>query len=272
MTAGTGSADAAQAAAWRDARAAASRAQVDVHLLVDEDVSLAQEVIRLAWGDQQVPQSNLLRALAHAGANLCAATRDGRPLGVVLGFLGWTDGLHLHSHMTAVVGGEQSRGVGYALKLRQRAECLDAGVREVRWTFDPLIARNAYFNLVKLGVEVIAFRSDFYGPMDDLINAGDSSDRFEVSWVLDSPRVADAVAGRRRQPPPGAEWLAVPSDYEGLRRTDPAQAQCLRIAWREQLQRRTLEPRGAVDWVDGGYSFSTGVPTVAAPPKEGRRG
>lgn len=35
-----------------------------------------------------------------------------------------------------------------------------------------------------------AFFPDFYGAMDDAVNAGDHSDRFEVSWRLDSERTA----------------------------------------------------------------------------------
>lgn len=251
-------------AAWRDARTAAKMAQVQVRPLLGADVEIAQDVIRQAWGPQQVPQNNLLRALAHAGSTLIAATRAGRPLGVVMGFLGWTGGLHVHSHMTAVVADEQSRGVGYALKLWQRAECLDSGISEVRWTFDPLIARNAYFNLVKLGVDVIAFRPDFYGSMDDIVNAGDTSDRFEVSWALSSARVADAVAGRRRVLSPVTRALAVPPDYDLLRRTDPERARALRRSWRADLQ-RLLVSGAAVEWADGGYSIGD---ASSRPPAE----
>ena len=64
---------------------------------------------------------------------------------------GSPDGPHLHSHMLATVPEWQSRGVGFALKLAQRAAALDAGFDDVRWTYDPLLARNAWFNLTKLG-------------------------------------------------------------------------------------------------------------------------
>ena len=85
------------------------------------------------------------------------------PSAPLLGFLGWHDGLHLHSHMNAVDPAARGRGIGLALKLRQRALCLEHGVAEVRWTYDPLIRRNARMNLVRLGAEVIAFHPDFYG-------------------------------------------------------------------------------------------------------------
>ncbi len=65
------------------------------------------------------------------------------PVGATLGFLGWSGGLHLHSHMNAVDPAARGRGIGVALKLRQRAVCLAHGVDEMRWTYDPLIRRNA---------------------------------------------------------------------------------------------------------------------------------
>ena len=66
-------------------------------------------------------------------------------IGYVLGWAGVDpdDGLHLHSHMLAALPDRRHRGVGYALKLAQRAQALDQGIDLVRWTFDPLVARNA---------------------------------------------------------------------------------------------------------------------------------
>ena len=97
--------------------------------------------------------------------------------------------------MNAVDPAARGRGIGVALKLRQRAVCLEHGVDEVRWTYDPLIRRNARMNLVRLGAEVVAFHPDFYGGLDDAITGADHSDRFEVRWRLDSPRTARALAG-----------------------------------------------------------------------------
>ena len=73
----------------------------------------------------------------------------------------------------AAVPGWQDRGVGRALKLAQRAHCLDVGIEEVRWTFDPMVARNARFNLVKLGAEATRLLPDFYGEMTDRLNRDD---------------------------------------------------------------------------------------------------
>lgn len=242
-----------EAAARRHAHAAAARAGVDVREIDGADVAAAQQVIAEAWGPGQAP-ANLLQALAHAGNVVLAAFRDGRPIGVAFGFLGWTGGLHLHSHMTAVTTACRSHGVGYALKAAQRAICLERGIGEVRWTYDPLIARNAYFNLVKLGAEVRDFRPDFYGAMSDTVNAGDHSDRFEVSWLLSSDRAVAALEHGVRPRFEGGEPVAVPADFAALRQSDPDAASAVRLASRERfaaLFAAGLRP----EWGDGGYVF-----------------
>ena len=114
--------------------------------------------------------------------------------------------------MNAVDPAARGRGIGVALKLRQRAVCLAHGVTEMRWTYDPLIRRNARLNLVRLGAEVVAFLPDFYGELGDAITGADRSDRFEVRWRLDAPRTV------RRSPShphpsgvPRAGWRSSPT-------------------------------------------------------------
>ncbi len=245
--------------AWSVAREAASRAGVEVRELRSSDIAIAQEVIGTVWGAQQIPQSNLLRAFAHAGSTLLGALMDERPVGTTLGFLGWEGGLHLHSHMTAVVPSHLSAGVGYALKLWQRAVCLREGFGEIRWTYDPLVARNAQFNLVKLGAVVMAMHPNFYGAMDDIVNAGDESDRFEVSWRLNSPRVLAAAAGHPLRPVDVVRSHAIPKDYTALARTDPAAARAARIATRDAVL--AAERDGlTIEWDGGAYRFTRPQP------------
>ena len=107
-------------------------------------------------------------------------------VGFVLGWAGVDgEGLHVHSHMLAALPERRHRGVGYALKLGQRAQALAQDIHVARWTFDPLVARNAWFNFGKLGAVADAFGRAFYGEMTDEINAGDRSDRLVVRWDLD---------------------------------------------------------------------------------------
>ena len=176
-------------------------------------------------------------------------------VGFAVGFLGWSPVLHVHSHQVGVVDGHRRRGVGYALKLAQRHTCLAQGITDMRWTFDPLVRRNAAFNLGALGARAAAFHVDFYGAMGDAINDGDASDRLEAIWTLASPlpstvgpapAIDDDLVSllvKRNgwplltgtEPSPGAV-LAVPPDYETLRRRDPARSKAWRAACREILQ------------------------------------
>jgi len=216
------------AEAYRRADAAAEAARVTVRLADPPDMAGVIGLFERTWGTGRSPDRSMLLALDYAGNTVIAAIADGRPVGAALGFLGWSGGVHLHSHMAAVVPWRRSGGVGYALKLFQRAVCLEHGVTDMRWTFDPLIRRNAHFNLVKLGAEVTQFLPDFYGRLDDAITGVDQSDRFEVHWRLTSERVRRALAG---EPPP--EWsvterLPLDVDFEQLRATDPEAAGRLR--------------------------------------------
>ncbi len=245
--------------AWSVAREAASRAGVEVRELQSGEIAIAQEVIGAVWGPQQIPQSNLLRAFAHAGSTLLGALVGERPVGTTVGFLGWEGGLHLHSHMTAVIPSHLSAGVGYALKLWQRAVCLREGFGEIRWTYDPLVARNAQFNLVKLGAVVMTMHPNFYGAMDDIVNAGEESDRFEVSWHLDSPRVLAAAAGDPFRPVDVVRSHAIPKDYTTLARTDPVAARAARIATRDAVL--AAERDGlTIEWAAGAYRFTRPQP------------
>lgn len=219
-------------AARRDAEAAARAAGVEIRPATRAGVQAVQDVVAAVWGPGQRLQANLLMAMAHAGGTVAAAVRGDEPVGACVGFLGWHDGVHLHSHMAAVTAGARATGVGYALKLWQRAVCLEHGIPEIRWTYDPLVRRNACFNLVKLGARVVDYRPDFYGEMDDAVNAGDHSDRFEVSWLLGSDDVAAALLGTPSVAA-GPEGLVVlPADYDTLRREDPAAAR----RWRERVR------------------------------------
>src|SRR5699024_8773798 len=91
--------------------------------------------------------TELLRALTKAGNYVTGAYDGAELIGACVGFFGEPAGAALHSHIAGVTGAARGRHVGFALKLHQRAWALRRGVREIAWTFDPLIRRNAYFNL-----------------------------------------------------------------------------------------------------------------------------
>ena len=57
------------------------------------------------------------------------------------------------------------------------------------WTYDPLLSRNAYLNIAKLGAVCSTYRRSEYGDMRDGLNAGLPSDRFQVDWWVNTRRV-----------------------------------------------------------------------------------
>src|SRR5262249_50411291 len=129
------------------------------------------DLLIAVWGRADGPPLNreTLRALSHSGSYVAGARSGGRLVGGIVAFLGRDpDGTTtLHSHMLGVREEARGLGTGRALKEHQRRWALERGIEEVRWTFDPLVRRNARFNLVALGAEAVAYHEDFYGPMDD---------------------------------------------------------------------------------------------------------
>jgi predicted GNAT superfamily acetyltransferase len=183
------------------AAATAARA-ADLAVAEVDDIATLADVARLfdvVWsqpGEAPMISASTLKALAHAGNYISAAIHDDAIVGGLIGFLGFHDGeLQLHSHILGVSPALQGRSIGFALKQHQRAWALAHGITTITWTFDPLVRRNAFFNLTKLGATVTAYYENFYGEMPDAINAGQESDRVLVDWQLDSGPVVRASDG-----------------------------------------------------------------------------
>lgn len=242
-----------ESSAENDLHRAEQQAQVEVRLLVEpSELEDAQKVFDEVWpssdGSTQLPR-NLMRAIVHAGGYCSAAYRDGLPIGAAFGFAGRhqaADGwhTHLHSHMAGALEQYRNKNIGTALKLHQRVWAKQVGLETIVWTFDPLVRRNARFNLVKLGVEVDGFEPNHYGEMDDGINSGDATDRLFAWWWVDSDRVDAALAGELGTLDPAAMLAAgrdirevkLPEDIVAIRAADLAAAQQWRLRVREELQ------------------------------------
>ena len=235
-----------------------------------DSMAAARAVFDQVWpGEGTQVTSNLLRALIHAGG-YCSVVIDEdneRVVGAALAFPARDPSLpgggYLHSHMAAVVEGMRDRGIGAAIKQHQRAWAIEQGIPVVSWTFDPLVRRNAHFNVNRLGVEVRAYHPDFYGVMTDAINAGDRTDRLVAWWVVESERARLAAQGELRVPdhaaiaseardlivigadgsprvaePPHARetvLVSLPDDVVSLRRADPDLGLQWRLAVRSAL-------------------------------------
>ncbi|MCE0538137.1 hypothetical protein LWF15_21815 [Kineosporia rhizophila] len=229
------------------------------------------------WGDSRPPVSvELLRALSKAGSYVSGAYRDGELVGACVGFFHAPAEDALHSHVAGVSSGSVGRNVGFALKQDQRAWVLERGVGAISWTFDPLIGRNAYFNLAKLGAAAVEYLPDFYGPMKDQINGDEDSDRLLVHWRLRGPRAVQAAAGvpvavstagavvalgrdGAGRPEPGRtngelSLVAVPTNVTNLRLNNPALAREWRVRVRETLQELLSQGARVTGFdKDGGY-------------------
>jgi predicted GNAT superfamily acetyltransferase len=238
-----------------EAADAAARAQVIVREV--RTLEEARQVVGLfdrLWGTSgnAILSVEHLWSLAHGG-NYAACAYDvdtDALLAASVGFFASPPGRTMHSDVTGAEPGARDRGLGMALKLHQRAWALALGLDEITWTFDPLMSRNAYFNLAKLGADVAEYCVDFYGDMDDGVNAGQGSDRLLASWRIAGPvgRVATSAATVPLLVDDGGQperrfnagdslrvTVAVPPDILSIRADDPDCARSWRVAVRETL-------------------------------------
>jgi predicted GNAT superfamily acetyltransferase len=206
----------AEAAALEAARAARVQVGDEVTLAGFLEVeALFNTVWGLSAGETAVP-AELLRSFSHAGCNVTVArAADGTVVGAAVAIVSPPNpeqnpepnpqptapptappGFSIYSLIAGVLPGIADRGVGFALKQHQRAWALNRGLTTMTWTFDPLVSRNARFNLTKLGAHANEYVRDFYGPMQGAINSNDESDRLVAVWPLDSARAVNASEGR----------------------------------------------------------------------------
>ncbi|MGB3687183.1 MAG: hypothetical protein WA991_15325 [Ornithinimicrobium sp.] len=224
--------------------------------------AVLNEVWQMPSGVDVLELSTLV-AYVHTGCYVALAhsPRSGEDIAASVGFFG-PSSTTLHSHITGVSPRWAGRGIGRAMKMHQCRWCIQRGVEQITWTFDPLVVRNAFFNLDTIGARATAYLPDHYGPMSDGLNAGQGSDRMLMTWNLraagratQDKRFWDRTGApgtsrhstRQRHialtaradlpgepdvhPPPGCTEveIAIPGDIEGLRRSDPAAAR----RWRE---------------------------------------
>ncbi len=153
-----------------------------------------------------------------------------------------------YSHMMAVAKDYQNRGVGAQLKWAQRERALGEGRSYIKWTWDPMQARNAHFNLSRLGVTVDTFADNFYGtdyntdPAQKTADGpGLQSDRLFANWNLNATRVVALASGSSmpiaRKP---TATIAIPSEWSALVREDVKRA-------RQEQQRVRTEFKQAFD-------------------------
>jgi predicted GNAT superfamily acetyltransferase len=258
---------------------------VDVRLVRSMDEFAACEAMsREIWGAAErnvVPRELLLTMQQNGGLVHGAFLSGGRLVGFCFGFLGLRDGqLRLCSHQLGVLPEFRGGGIGIALKQAQRDDGLRLGYDLVSWTFDPLEARNAYINLHRLGCIARVYDRDHYGAMEDDLNRGLPSDRFEAEWWLRRPKLSTrateprvilhvgADGGPVREPTePSAQTtvlIGIPPDFQEVKRTSLELALRWRMESRAAFEAALAAGLIAVDFRrDGTYVMARASPDAS---------
>ena len=170
-----------------------------------EEMTTVEELQRIVWpgSETEVVPTHMLITAVHNGGIVLGAFVEDKMVGFVFGFPGLEmlpDGPHPKhcSHMMGVRPDLRNAGLGFALKRAQWQMVRRQGLDRITWTYDPLLSRNAYLNIAKLGTVCKTYRRSEYGDMRDGLNAGLPSDRFQVDWWLNTARVERRLGKRAR--------------------------------------------------------------------------
>jgi len=189
-----------------------------------EEFRQAEELQRLALGPDAVGvvPAPLQRSLQDHGGLVLGAFADIYLAGCAVSTIGW-DGttLYHYSHLTAVRPEYRNHQLGFRLKAYQRDEVLGLGLSEVRWVFDPLVSRNAWLYVHRIGATPDRYLPHYFGQLPEAEGAGVETDRLRCRWEIASPRVEQRLAA----PPPDPEdvrrrWTAA----EPLVETEPSES------------------------------------------------
>ena len=211
-----------------------TRPSVEIHEVstideFDACIKLQREVFGLP--DLEISPRRHLIVSNRAGGWTLGAFAGGKLIGFVHHLAAVKDDyIFGYSHMMAVDVEFQNKGVGAQLKWAQRARALSEGRDYIKWTFEPMRARNAHFNLNRLGVVVREYAVNFYGtdystdPAEKGTVSGLDSDRLFASWDLNDPRV-EALSHRGAIAFAEAERaVEIPADFPALLKRDPESA------------------------------------------------
>lgn len=193
------------------------RDTIDIrHVRTHDEFVQCVELQASTWGRgfrESVPATILKITQRLGGITAGAFAPDGTLLGFIFGITGVEHGTLVHwSDMLAVDPRVQNHGIGRRLKEFQREAARAIGATRMYWTFDPLVARNAHFNLNLLGARVSEYVADMYGTdTGSLLHRGVGTDRFIVMWPIDSPAGATGGHGDSlHEGTPASGMLAAP--------------------------------------------------------------
>ncbi len=186
-----------------------------------DEFAAIEELQRVVWGmdtDTELVPAHLLITVHHyGGVVLGAFTPENQMIGFVFGFAGIADDKRsvemgskiIHcSHMMGILPDYRGHSLGYALKCAQREAVLKQDTNLIVWTYDPLLQVNASLNIARLGGVCRTYFPNLYGELNETLNAGLPTDRFEVEWWIASRHVEshlDSIEKHRTL----VEWRAV---------------------------------------------------------------
>jgi predicted GNAT superfamily acetyltransferase len=215
---------------------------------------------RETWGlaDIETIPLRMLVTQNRIGGLVLGAFEDEQLIGFLNSMPGIRDGRpYWYSQMLAVAQEYRNRGTGAALKLAQREEARQRGIFLIEWTFDPLESKNAYLNIVKLGVIVRRYYVNLYGATASEVQQGLESDRLVAEWWIDTPQ--PQVAGDIRR-------LYIPNDIQALKKQSLKSAQDVQLRVRQEFLKNFQDDyfvagfqRGE-DWSE--YLFMPGASSV----------
>jgi predicted GNAT superfamily acetyltransferase len=172
-----------------------------------EEMTAVESLQRAVWpgSETDVVPAHMLITAVHNGGLVVGAFVENQLVGFVFGFPGLEftpDGPRPKhcSHMMGIHSDQRDSGIGFALKRAQWQMVRHQGLDHITWTYDPLLSRNAYLNIAKLGAVCDTYRRSEYGDMRDGLNAGLPSDRFMVDWWINTRRVDRRLGKRARRP------------------------------------------------------------------------
>ncbi|MHB8578176.1 MAG: hypothetical protein ACYDCQ_22930 [Dehalococcoidia bacterium] len=235
-----------------------------------EEYRVCQELQRRAWGITEdgyiVPVATMI-SVQHAGGLVLGAfvseRGDGAPpasspsiggggagserlAGFAFGYLGRVAGRWaLYSQLAAVDESLRSLSLGGRLKQAQRAWAREQGLELVAWSFDPLQAGNANFNLHRLGAFCRTYHVNYFGERSDALNAGLDSDRLLAEWPVEATPDSWRDDGDE---PLDFIRIEIPAEIVAMRERDAALARAWQTAVREAFGRAFAAGYVAVDF------------------------
>jgi predicted GNAT superfamily acetyltransferase len=217
---------------------------VTINKISDPDeIKKILPVISSAWGMPNLAAAfkDTINAMRFHGGLVAAAYDGDEMVGMQFAFPGYRRGrTYLYSHMTGIVEKRKYSGIGYQMKLYQKKWALENGYDLIAWTFDPIRSLNAYFNLKKLGAISRTLVPNFYGTMEDSLNAGIPTDRLVAEWwIKDQKTEVDPVESMTidasdadsqllieqvTSSPPNTVKVAIPYDFSRIMSNDMQRA------------------------------------------------